>query len=135
MTIVTPIAAHTILQHGIHVDSDLCSHLVTMDGNFWAQLAAGEFPQLDRGRLMSAFTFDAPWPVWERHPAGEEVVLLLSGRATLLLEIDGGVQRCALENAGDFVLIPANVWHSAETQQTCTLLFLTAGAGTEHRPI
>lgn len=135
MDTTSRITPHSVLQHGVHADNDQRSHIVAMDNEFWARLAAGEYPQLDRGRLMSAFTFDAPWPVWERHPAGEEVVLLLSGRATLLLETADGVQTCALEQAGDFVLVPANVWHTAQTQTSCTLLFLTAGAGTEHRPI
>src|SRR5205085_8473789 len=36
--------------------------------------------------LVAIFAFDADWPTWERHPQGDEVVCLLSGRATFLFE-------------------------------------------------
>jgi hypothetical protein len=29
--------------------------------------------------LVATFAFDADWPTWERHPAGDELVCLLSG--------------------------------------------------------
>ncbi len=52
---------------------------------FWQELSSGAYPQLEQGRLMSAYTFSEPWAVWERHLAGEELVMFLSGAATLLL--------------------------------------------------
>ena len=100
---------------------------------FWEQLAAGGFPELEAGRLMSAFTFSEDWPNWERHPAGDELVLLLSGAATLVLEEAAGEREVTLSSPGDFVLVPRNTWHTARTSTTTTMLFLTPGAGTEHR--
>jgi hypothetical protein len=61
---------------------------VPVSGSFWEELAGGGYPHLDQGRLMSAFTFSEPWSTWERHPAGEELVLLLSGVATVALPIE-----------------------------------------------
>lgn len=103
--------------------------------SFWSDLAQGRLPQLDTGRLMSAFSFDTDWSNWERHPAGEELVLLLSGSATLVLERDDGEHSIELRNPGDYVLVAPNTWHTARTTVAATLLFLTPGSGTEHRPI
>lgn len=82
---------------------------------------------------MSAFQFSANWDSWERHPAGVEWVCLLRGSATLLLQEAAGMERHALNHPGDFVLIPAGIWHTADTQTDCVLLFMTPGKGTEHQ--
>ncbi|WP_347507681.1 cupin domain-containing protein [Pseudomonas anguilliseptica] len=84
---------------------------------------------------MSAFSFSADWPSWECHPAGEELVMLLSGSAVLLLEEADGERELLLDTVGSYVLVPQGVWHTARTMQPPTLLFLTPGAGTEHRPV
>jgi quercetin dioxygenase-like cupin family protein len=84
---------------------------------------------------MTAFTFSEPWSSWERHPAGEELVMLLSGAATLLLEQDGKVSAVQLTATGEYVLVPPNTWHTVSTDVATTMLFLTPGAGTEHRPV
>lgn len=33
--------------------------------------------------LVSVHEFSEPWGSWERHPAGDEIVMLLSGKATI----------------------------------------------------
>ena len=43
----------------------------------------------DEGRLVCVIPQEATWDSWERHPAGEEVVVLLSGRVDLVQELDG----------------------------------------------
>jgi mannose-6-phosphate isomerase-like protein (cupin superfamily) len=126
--------AREILGTWLHVRDDGRTEPLPVSDAFWQELAAGAWPQLDQGRLMSAFSFSEPWPTWERHPAGEELVMLLSGAATLVLEEDGRERAIALCNPGDYVLVPANVWHTARTSAPATMLFLTPGAGTEHRP-
>lgn len=85
------------------------------------------------GRLMALHSFDAPWKSWELHPLGAEVVVCLAGRLTLLQEVEGGVRRLEL-GPGEAAINPAGVWHNADTREPTTALFITAGAGTEHRP-
>lgn len=108
---------------------------IPVSDTFWQELSGGKYPQLDEGRLMSAFTFSEPWGMWERHPAGEELVMLLSGTATVVLDEPGGERAVMLSEPGAYVLIPPGVWHTARTVAPTTMLFLTPGAGTEHRPI
>jgi mannose-6-phosphate isomerase-like protein (cupin superfamily) len=61
--------------------------------------------------------------------------MLLSGVATVVLEESGQERRIRLSEPGAYVLVPRNVWHTARTTLPTTMLFLTPGAGTEHRPV
>jgi len=103
--------------------------------SFWPDLMAGRLvPSEPAGRLVSFYRFDADWDAWERHPAGEELVCLVSGALDLLLETPDGTRVVALREPGAFALVPRNTWHSARVPEPCQALFVTAGAGTEHRP-
>lgn len=124
-----------ILHTYLHVQDGGKTAPITVTEQFWGELLSGARPELDQGRLMSAFSFSADWPSWERHPAGEELVMLLSGSALLLLEEAGGERALRLDHVGSYVLVPQGVWHTAKTTQPTTLLFLTPGVGTEHRPV
>lgn len=103
---------------------------VPVDADFWSRgveaLPAG-------GRLVSAFRNAADWEMWERHPAGEEIVLVLSGVVEFVLERPVGEQRMRLA-AGAFVIVPRGVWHTANVIEPGEALFITPGDGTEHRP-
>ncbi len=129
------ISARNILSAYVHFDEGGKSEVMPVSDAFWSELAAGKHPQLDRGRLMTAFSFTEPWAMWERHPAGDELVMLLSGTASLVLEESGKERIVFLTEPGSYVIVPQNVWHTARTTEPTTLLFLTAGAGTEHRPL
>src|SRR5687768_2661534 len=85
------------------------------------------------GRLVMTFVQPETWTTWERHPAGEEVVVLLSGRIDLIQEIDGEIRRVPM-TAGQTAVNPAGVWHTADVHEPGVGLFITPGAGTEHKP-
>jgi mannose-6-phosphate isomerase-like protein (cupin superfamily) len=73
------------------------------------------------------------WTTWERHPAGEEVVVLLSGRMDLIQRSDGAERRIHLI-PGQAVVNPTGVWHTADVHEPGDALFITPGQGTEHEP-
>jgi len=85
------------------------------------------------GRLVSMFSFDAPWTSWEVHPQGHEVVICTAGEITLIQEIDGKEKRTTLR-PGEYAINPPGVWHTADVQTPATAVFITAGAGTQNRP-
>ena len=87
----------------------------------------------DDGRLVTTFRSETSWPTWERHPAGEEVVVLLSGRIDLIQRAGGGERRIALR-PGQAVVNPTGVWHTADVHEPGEALFITPGRGTEHMP-
>jgi mannose-6-phosphate isomerase-like protein (cupin superfamily) len=87
-----------------------------------------------KGRvLVSCFAFDADWDTWEMHPAGDEVVCLLSGRATL--EFEGRGHVAELAEPGACAIVPKGTWHTAHTSVPTKMLFITPGEGTQNKAI
>ena len=85
------------------------------------------------GRLVTIHSFAEPWTTWEMHPLGFEVVVCIAGRMTVQQELlDGSTRTCTLL-PNQAVINAPGVWHTADSDGA-TALFITAGAGTEHRP-
>ena len=85
------------------------------------------------GRLVSLHTFSQSWDSWEMHPRGDELVACVAGSIVLHQEIGDETHTVEL-HAGEAVVNPPGAWHTADVTDTCTALFITAGAGTEVRP-
>jgi mannose-6-phosphate isomerase-like protein (cupin superfamily) len=102
---------------------------------FWSTI--DQRTDLNEGRLVAVFESSADWPHWERHPAGEEVLVLLSGKMTLLLDAGGDAQpekEHSVElTPGRACIVPRGVWHRARVPVPSRLLAITQGRGTEHR--
>jgi mannose-6-phosphate isomerase-like protein (cupin superfamily) len=118
----------------LHLEQDSSVTVHESGDAFWHKLSSGALPQLDRGRLATAYEFSEDWTTWEIHPAGEEVVMLLSGRAEFVLERGGGEERILLNEPGQFILVPRATWHTANTAEPTRMYFITPGEGTHHRP-
>jgi mannose-6-phosphate isomerase-like protein (cupin superfamily) len=105
---------------------------------FWEALGRGAPPPgaeaVERGWLVATFPMGASWDVWEVHPEGDEVVLLLAGAIDLVLERAGGLDVVAL-TAGRAAIVPAGTWHTAVVREPGVALHVTWGAGTDHRPL
>ena len=116
----------------IHLQPD--ESALAMEGGpaFWAGIA--DRRDLDHGRLMGSTEQSADWDHWERHPAGEEILVLMSGELELVLDTDEGEQRAVLEPGQTFI-VPRGVWHRGIVKKPGKLMFITPGAGTEHRPV
>jgi mannose-6-phosphate isomerase-like protein (cupin superfamily) len=84
-------------------------------------------------RLVAEFAFDRDWESWEVHPAGDEIVVLLSGAVDLVLEEPDGERIIALRERGT-VIVPRGVWHTANVIAPSEVLHITRGEGTQHRP-
>jgi len=83
--------------------------------------------------LVASYAFEKDWGVWERHPAGDEIVVLLSGAARMVLRTEAGESVTELKEPGSFIVIPQNVWHTAWVDTPTQMLFITPGEGTENR--
>ncbi len=89
-----------------------------------------------KGRwLMITYQFDKAWPNWERHPAGDEIVYLLSGDVELALHTPSGEKTLRLSRAGEYLIVPKNTWHTARPRAPSHMLFITPGEGTAHRAV
>jgi uncharacterized cupin superfamily protein len=100
---------------------------------FLASYGAAHAGDGDEGRLVCITRQDATWDTWERHPVGEELVVVLSGRVDLIQEVGGEERRVTL-GPGEAVVNPKGVWHTADVHEPGDGLFITPGRGTEHRP-
>lgn len=109
---------------------------------FWSQLMSDDatdsgIRQLmdsEKGRLLSASSMGADWTNWEMHPAGDEVLFMLEGKATFVIDHSDGLREVTL-SAGRLLVIPRGVWHTAKVSEPARLLAITAGSGTQHRPV
>ncbi|MGL5838980.1 MAG: cupin domain-containing protein [Sphingorhabdus sp.] len=87
------------------------------------------------GRLVSMHRFTEAWDSWEMHPAGEEVVVCISGQMTLHQEFPDGRKLTVILKPGEYAINPPGVWHTADVgEEAAAALFITAGLGTQHRP-
>jgi hypothetical protein len=84
-------------------------------------------------RLVSISTFTESWDMWEMHPLGSEVVLCISGSITLHQEMADGSKATVRLDSGEYAINEPGTWHTADLEQEATALFITAGAGTQHR--
>ena len=86
------------------------------------------------GRLVSMHSFTEPWDMWEMHPHGAEVVVCTAGSITLIQEKSDGSAKKIKLGPGQYAVNEPGTWHTADVDDEATALFITAGAGTEHRP-
>jgi quercetin dioxygenase-like cupin family protein len=80
------------------------------------------------------YRFAGDWPMWEMHPGGAEVVLCTAGSMTLHQEYPDGRRESLTLGWGEYAINPPGVWHTADISGEATGVFITAGAGTQHRP-
>jgi mannose-6-phosphate isomerase-like protein (cupin superfamily) len=107
-----------------------------------AQLSPTLYPALDANynhfkghQLVSCYLFTRDWPTWERHPAGDEIVVLLNGSARMVIATTNGEESTELTEPGSYVIVPKATWHTAKVAHSATLLFITPGEGTENKAV
>ena len=120
----------------VHLGGGDTAEPLEVTPSFWEDIAAGRgrFAELGPGRLVSWCDFDGDWPNWEMHPRGEELVCLVSGAMEFVLEQESGTRSVELAQPGAFLIVPRGVWHTARVSVPSSVLFVTAGDGTQHRP-
>ncbi|MGI9623923.1 MAG: cupin domain-containing protein [Acidimicrobiales bacterium] len=86
------------------------------------------------GRLVAMHTFTESWDMWEMHPNGSEVVLCVDGEVTLHQRVDDATSTAVQLGPGEYAINEPGMWHTADVTDEATVVFITAGMGTEHRP-
>ena len=84
------------------------------------------------GRLMMIEVSPVDWGMWECHTLADEVVHVLEGEVTFIQETAAGETRIDVR-AGDTVINPRGVWHTADVREPMRAIYLTPCRGTEHR--
>ena len=108
--------------------------VVPVGKDFWARIA--ERTDLHEGRLVMVGGQSTDWTNWEMHPAGEEVLYLLSGALDLVLQNQNNDGERTVElRAGRAFIVPRGTWHRGIVRSPYTILSITYGAGTRHRAV
>jgi mannose-6-phosphate isomerase-like protein (cupin superfamily) len=132
MSDTTPI--HDLARDVVVIGEGFSAAAEAGGAEFWRALMAGERADVEAGWLVTAGVHEGTWPHWEMHPEGEELVVLMSGEITFVLDRDGEITEHRLDRPGQLVLVPRGAWHHARAEAPAHLLFVTAGRGTQHRP-
>jgi quercetin dioxygenase-like cupin family protein len=130
----SPIAVDLDRDTLIHFADDLGAAPISVDSSFWTH-GTPERAEFAEGRVMCVSDYTATWSWWERHPVGDELVLVLSGGVEFLLKTDSWLQSVAME-PGQAAVVPAGVWHRAVIPIASRMLFVTpTPARTELRQV
>lgn len=107
---------------------------------FWKELMSGEPRSADvirvargDGWLVARYRITEDTRTWEKHPAGDELLLMLSGEMSLILE-QGNKEVAVDLPAGRAFVVPRGTWHRQVVRSPGEYLGATYGKGTEHRP-
>jgi mannose-6-phosphate isomerase-like protein (cupin superfamily) len=95
-----------------------------MPGDAFAEVA----PYRDGAVYVSYYSGSSEW---ERHPNGDEVVMVLDGTTTVILLKDAGEERHVL-TANELVVVPQGMWHRFENSDRLKVMTITPQP-TEHR--
>lgn len=115
----------------LHLEDGPPVRQIPVTDDFWPTIDSRA--DLHRGRLITSFEQDADWTVWEMHPEGDEVIVLLRGAMTFHLD-DGTSTESVGVTVPHGVLVPKGVWHTADVDEPGQILVITWGEGTTHRP-
>ena len=69
----------------------------------------------------------------ERHPDGDEVLYLISGRVRVVF-VDGDYDDIDVA-PGEGLLVPKGVWHRVDILEPCQIVYVTPGPNNEYRPL
>lgn len=61
---------------------------------------------------------------WERHPNGDEIVMVLDGETSLIL-LDGNQERKNTLKKGELIVVPKNAWHRFESPKGVKIMTVT----------
>jgi mannose-6-phosphate isomerase-like protein (cupin superfamily) len=70
----------------------------------------------------------------EMHPDGDELLVVVSGRFNVTLELDAENREIEMR-AGAALVVPRGVWHVVAVQEPGQLVHITPGPGGDHRPL
>ena len=129
----SPTAPHNLSSTYLRLRSDVTVEPLPVDDGFWQRLMSGDLGTFRNEYLVTTHVFDGDWSTWEMHPNGDEVVCLLDGAVTFILEENGARRTVELAESGAFVVVPKGTWHTARVSARARMLFITAGEGTQHR--
>ena len=66
--------------------AEASARLVPVNNEFWRNMMSGDCHDFDHGWLVSAYELTGKSAAWEMHPAGDELLYLISGSIIIFFE-------------------------------------------------
>lgn len=123
---------HQIDKDFVVLDADKNASIEPNDSSLYERIQ-NNYKGFKNCELIASYSFGSDWDSWEIHPNGDEIVILLSGAVTFILETEAGERAVHLSEPGSYTIVPRNTWHTAKTQVSTHMLFITPGEGTRHK--
>ena len=96
---------------------------------------AGTDPALADGRILAVHTVTTPqdvhYPIWEMHPEGDELLVLLSGLLSVEYRRNDETRTAPLPPLSAFI-VPAGIRHRLIVEAPSTLMAITPRHNTVH---
>lgn len=125
----------------VHLEDGGVALPVEVTETFWQELMTGEARSdgvariaAGDGWLVTANRFERDTPMWEMHPEGDELLLMLSGALDVVFDGADG-ERAVELRAGSACRVPRGTWHRLVVREPGLMLGVTRGKGTQHRPV
>lgn len=116
------------------LDAEKHGHIENNDTNLYQRLDS-DYQSFKNCELIACHEFSHHWPTWEKHPHGDEVVMLLAGEITFLLHTDDGIVQQTLSKEGSYLIVPRDTWHTAKIDSFAKVLFVTPGEDTQNKAL
>lgn len=94
----------------------------------------GAPPRIDGLTIGAPHMMREPPHAGEMHPDGDELLFLISGKVTVVLEDQKPPRRVDLL-PGHALIVPQGVWHRVLLGEPSQILHVTPGPGGDHRPL
>ena len=118
------------------VSFDPSEFAIGIDSEFRAELVADRpDPQIPvNGATFGIATMSENSPHGgERHPDGDEVLYLISGKVRVVF-VNGEHDDIDV-NPGDGLIVPQGIWHRVDILEPSQIVYLTPGPNNEYRPL
>lgn len=103
------------------------------DESSWQRYVTDHCSSEDPGCIVMEEASPVSWPTWECHPKGDELVIVLAGRGTFYQQLEGAEVAMPFQ-AGDTILNPRGVWHTADVTEAMRAIYITTCPDTDHKP-
>jgi mannose-6-phosphate isomerase-like protein (cupin superfamily) len=106
------------------------------DVEFWSRMRHDR--SLRAGRIVGVHAVETNDDVhaakWERHPRGDELLCLVSGKVDVVLQESSGERRIPLAPQSGLI-VPQGTWHRLEVKEPGMIVGVTPHADTQHRDV
>ena len=140
-----PEAAHPLSERYWYLEGTDARRIDVGIDAFWRQLMTGRYDDDEvrqvaegDGWLVSEYEMHDDMDQEEMHPHGDELHFIVHGRLDLVLapaDQPGGNARTVALTPGTSAAVPRGVWHRFVVHEPTRGIAITAGRGTDHRPI